>query len=58
MTTLSLRDGHVVSTVPAAAARYASLGPGSWLKARADRVASLWAQARWAHFAAARRRAR
>jgi hypothetical protein len=49
MTTLSLRDGHVVSTAPAAAARYASLPPGSWLRTRADRVVGLWARARWEH---------
>jgi len=56
MTTLSLRDGHVVSTAPAGAARYADLPPGSWLKAKADRVATLWEQARWEHVQAARRR--
>jgi hypothetical protein len=56
MTTMSLRDGHVVSTMPAAAARYADLPAGSWLRARADRLANLWEQARWEHFQAAKRR--
>jgi hypothetical protein len=49
MTTLSLRDGHVVSTAPAAAGRYESLPQGGWLRARADRVVELWARARWEH---------
>jgi hypothetical protein len=56
LTTLSLRDGRIASTGPGGAGRYGAL-PNGPLKARADRLATLWAQARWEHFLALRRSA-
>ncbi|HEY0311183.1 MAG TPA: sulfatase-like hydrolase/transferase [Allosphingosinicella sp.] len=56
MTTLSLRDGRIVSTAPAAAGRYASLSANSPLKTKGDRLATLWARARWEHVLALRAR--
>ena len=49
LTTLSLRDGRILSTAPAAAGRYASLPANSSLKIKANRLATLWEQARWEH---------
>lgn len=48
-TTLSLRDGHVLSSAPAAGGRYPDLLPGTPLRAKADRLATLWAEQRWQH---------
>jgi hypothetical protein len=56
MTTLSLRDGHILSTPPPAAGRYASLPANSPLKVKADRLVTLWARARWEHVLALRGR--
>jgi hypothetical protein len=58
MTTLSLRDGHVLANSPPAAGRYPALASGTPLKAKADALAALWERARWEHDLEARRATR